>query len=40
MATTVRIRNAYLLRVTKDTVYAPKPLVDLPFVVKELIGLQ
>lgn len=30
MATTVSSRSANLLRVTKDTAYAPKPFFDLP----------
>ena len=40
MATTVGNRNAYLLRVTKGTAYAPKPFFDLPNVVRESIDFQ
>ena len=40
MAITAGSRDAYLLRVTKDTAYAPKPFFDLPNVVRESIDHQ
>lgn len=37
MATTVSDRNVYLLRVTKDPAFAPKPFLDLPNVVDTMV---